>query len=68
MMYRGQGIVVDVSDFNHHEHCLLWEHSKKADYKFYLPYFSKFHPAVPNFLLNAVRKCYQLYKKIREIK
>lgn len=67
MMHDGQGMVADVSDFLHDEYCLLWEHSKKAYYKLYLPYLYKCHPPIPDFLLNIVRKCYQIYKKFKKI-
>ncbi|MBL4937454.1 serine/threonine protein kinase [Clostridium sp. YIM B02515] len=65
MVNNNSGIVVDVSDFYHKEHCMLWEHSKKAYYKIYLPFLYKLHPPIPDFLLNLVRKCYQLYKRTK---
>jgi len=62
MMNQGQGLVVDISDFLKKEDCSLWNDFKKAYYKIYLPFFFKYHPPVPEFVLNAVRKGYKLFK------
>ncbi|MBK1811166.1 serine/threonine protein kinase [Clostridium sp. YIM B02505] len=64
MIKDGHGIVVDISDFCKAEHCLIWEHSKKAYYNIYIPLLYKLHLPIPNLLLNFIRKCYQFYKKI----
>lgn len=63
MIIEGRGIVVDVSDFNKAEECVLWKHFKKAYYKIYLPLFYKSHPAIPEFYLNTIRKGYRLFKR-----
>ncbi|QAA32620.1 serine/threonine protein kinase [Clostridium manihotivorum] len=63
MMKDGKGFVVDVSDFYKYEKCLLWAHSKKAYNKIYKNILYKLHPPIPNFILNIIRKIYQLYKR-----
>lgn len=63
MMSEDRGIVVDISDFYKDEYCCLWKDLKKAYYKFYLPILYRFPIPIPDFLLNAARKIYRLFKK-----
>ena len=63
MIVEGRGVVVDISDFNKREKCVLWKHFKKAYYKIYLPFIYKYHPPIPEFYLNLIRKGYRLVKR-----
>lgn len=63
MIVKGRGVVVDVSDFNKKEKCVLWKHFKKAYYKIYIPFLYKYHPPISEFYLNLIRKAYRLVKR-----
>lgn len=63
MIVEGRGVVVDISDFNKREKCVLWKHFKKAYYKIYIPFVYKHHPPIPEFYLNLIRKGYRLVRK-----
>lgn len=64
VMSDGRGYIVDVSDFYKQGKCRKWDDLKKAYYKIYLPFIYKFHPPIPFFIVNSVRKGYRLYRKI----
>lgn len=64
MIVEGKGVVVDISDFTKSENCSLWEDFKKAYYKIYLPLLYRYHPAIPEFYLNIIRRTYRLFKVI----
>ncbi|MGM3308104.1 serine/threonine protein kinase [Anabaena sp. WFMT] len=59
MMSEGRGLVVDISDFLHQEHCSKWDNLKKAYYLIYLPIFYPLRLRVPYPLLDRVRKTYR---------
>lgn len=62
MISNGKGIVVDISDFIKTKECFLWEDFKKAYYKIYIPLFYKYHPPIPEFLLNIIRRTYRIIR------
>ncbi|MBU5484160.1 serine/threonine protein kinase [Clostridium sp. MSJ-11] len=64
MIVNNRGVVADISDFKHKEHCYLWDDFKKAYYKLYIPLVYKFSIPIPDFLLNIIRKIYKKYKKL----
>ncbi|WHZ04880.1 serine/threonine protein kinase [Neobacillus sp. YX16] len=66
VMSNGRGYIVDVSDFYKHGKCRKWDDLKKAYYKIYLPLISKYHPPIPFFIVNSVRRGYRLYRKIKK--
>lgn len=66
VMSNGRGYIVDVSDFYKHGICRKWDDLKKAYYKIYLPLIYKFHPPIPFFIVNSVRRGYRLYRKIKK--
>ena len=66
VMSNGRGYIVDVSDFYKQGKCKKWDDLKKAYYKIYLPFISKYHPPIPFFIVNNVRKGYRLYRKIKK--
>lgn len=61
MMKDGRGIVVDVSDFLNPEPCSMWNDLKKAYDILYIPLLRRV--PIPEFLLNAVRGGYRMWKK-----
>ncbi|MDR7076240.1 putative Ser/Thr protein kinase [Neobacillus niacini] len=66
VMSEGRGYIVDVSDFYKQGKCRKWDDLKKAYHKIYLPFLYKFHPPIPFFIVNSVRKGYRLYRKIKK--
>ncbi|MGH8001417.1 MAG: serine/threonine protein kinase, partial [Brasilonema sp.] len=64
MMYKGRGLVVDVSDFLHEETCSKWNDLKKAYYWLYRPFLSPLRLRMPYFLLDIVRKSYRLLSRL----
>ncbi len=65
MLYQGRGLVVDVSDFLKQEPCRMWDDFKKAYYRFYYPIASRVLFPIPPFILESVRKGYQIYRRRR---
>ncbi|WP_245700372.1 serine/threonine protein kinase [Paenibacillus glacialis] len=63
MINDGRGLVVDVSDFLKHEECTMWDDFKKAYYTLYQPLTSLWLFPVPDAVLEAVRKGYQLWRR-----
>jgi hypothetical protein len=63
LMNNGKGFIVDVSDFYKQGYCCKWDDLKKAYYKIYRPFLLKYHPPIPLFLMNLVRKGYRFYRK-----
>lgn len=61
MMKDGRGMVVDVSDFLNPDPCFMWSDLKKAYDIFYIPVLHRV--PIPEFLLNAVRVGYRMWKK-----
>jgi hypothetical protein len=66
VMYQGRGYIVDVSDFYKQGYCRKWDDLKKAYYKIYRPYLLKFHPPIPFFIVDGVRKGYRKYRRWRK--
>jgi hypothetical protein len=66
VMSNGRGYIVDVSDFYKQGKCRKWDDLKKAYYRIYLPFIYKYHPPIPFFIVNSVRKGYRLYRKIKK--
>lgn len=66
VMSNGRGYIVDVSDFYKQGKCQKWDDLKKAYYKIYLPLIGKYHPPIPFFIVNNVRKGYRLFRKIKK--
>lgn len=62
MVSNGKGIVVDISDFLKQEPCTMWDDLKKAYYRIYMPLLSKHTFAVPEWVMNGVRKGYRWIK------
>lgn len=59
MMYKGRGLVVDVSDFLHEEACSKWDDLKKGYYWLYRPFLSPLRIRIPYFILDVVRRSYR---------
>jgi hypothetical protein len=59
MMYKGRGLVVDVSDFLHEEACSKWDDLKKGYYWLYRPLLSPLGIRIPYFVLDVVRRSYR---------
>ena len=66
VMFEGRGYIVDVSDFYKQGYCRKWDDLKKAYNKIYLPYLYKYHPTIPFFFVNGVRKGYRLYRRMKK--
>ena len=66
VMSNGRGYIVDISDFYKQGKCRKWDDLKKAYYKIYLPFLYKYHPRIPYFIVNSIRKGYRLYRKIKK--
>ncbi|MCM3689830.1 serine/threonine protein kinase [Neobacillus niacini] len=66
VMSDGRGYIVDVSDFYKQGKCRKWDDLKKAYYRIYLRFIYKYHPPIPFFIVNSVRKGYRLYRKIKK--
>ncbi|QCJ42114.1 serine/threonine protein kinase [Bacillus sp. S3] len=67
VMHDGRGYIVDVSDFYKEGHCRKWDDLKKAYYKIYRPYLYKYHPKIPFFIVDGVRKGYRIYRKLKKM-
>ncbi|MEW4369828.1 serine/threonine protein kinase [Paenibacillus kandeliae] len=65
MVHHGRGLIVDVSDFSKQESCRMWDDFKKAYYRLYWPVASHIIFPIPAFMLESVRKGYQLYRRRR---
>lgn len=63
VMNNGRGFIVDVSDFYKQGYCCKWDDLKKAYNRIYRPFLLKYHPPIPFFIMNWVRKGYRLYRK-----
>jgi hypothetical protein len=64
MMLDGHGVIIDVSDFLHHDAMgEAWYDLRWAYYQFYIPIISRFSWHVPYSVLNLVRKLYQLTRR-----
>lgn len=62
MMRNGKGYIVDVSDFYKAGNCPKWDDLKKAYFAIYKPFIGKYHPPIPLFIMNGIRRGYRLYK------
>ncbi|BAY30530.1 hypothetical protein NIES2107_23750 [Nostoc carneum NIES-2107] len=66
MMYEGRGLVVDISDFLHEDRCAKWDNLKRAYYWLYRPILAPLRLKIPYFLLDAVRKTYRFFSKLKK--
>lgn len=66
MMYEGRGLVVDISDFLHQDKCAKWENLKRAYYWLYRPILCPLRLRIPYFFLDAVRKSYRFFSKLKK--
>ncbi|WP_462409313.1 protein kinase family protein [Neobacillus sp. Marseille-QA0830] len=64
VVHKGRGYIVDVSDFYKQGHDKKWDDLKKAYYKVYRPLIYKYHPPIPFFVVDGIRKGYRLYRRI----
>ncbi|MDP4170600.1 MAG: serine/threonine protein kinase [Bacillota bacterium] len=65
VMHEGKGYIVDISDFYKAGYCSKWEDLKKAYHRIYRPFMFRFHPPIPFAVVDAVRKGYRFYKKMK---
>ncbi len=64
MMLNGRGVVIDVSDFLHHDAMKKsWSDLRWAYYQLYLPIIARFSWHIPYSVLNLVRKLYQISRR-----
>lgn len=68
VMNEGRGYIVDVSDFYKQGYCSKWHDLKKAYYKIYRRFIYKYHPPIPFWIVDAVRKGYRMYRKFKKKK
>ncbi len=72
MMYKGRGLVVDISDFLHEEACSKWDDLKKGYYWLYRPFLSPLGIRIPYFVLDVVRRSYRflirLVSRLKQLK
>jgi len=66
VMDKGRGYIVDVSDFYKKGYCPKWDDFKKAYYKIYRPFLLKYHPPIPFFIVDGIRKGYRWYRKLKK--
>ncbi|MFK9094997.1 serine/threonine protein kinase [Bacillus salipaludis] len=66
VMFEGRGYIVDVSDFYKEGYCRKWDDLKKAYNKIYKPFLYKYHPTIPFFLVDLIRKGYRLYRRLKK--
>lgn len=62
-MEKGRGYIVDISDFYKKGYCPKWNDLKKAYFKIYRPFLLKYHPPIPFFIVDGIRKGYRKYRK-----
>lgn len=68
VMNEGRGYIVDVSDFYKQGYCEKWDDLKRAYYKIYKPLLLKYHPPIPFIVVDAIRKGYRMYRKLKKRK
>lgn len=62
MVSEGRGLVVDISDFLKEEPCMMWDDLKRAYNRIYMPFLSKRPVAIPEWVMNGVRRGYRFMK------
>jgi hypothetical protein len=67
VMDKGRGYIVDVSDFYKQGYCRKWSDLKKAYQMIYRPYIFRYHPPIPFFIVDGIRKGYRLYRKFKKV-
>lgn len=67
MMFKGRGLVVDVSDFLKQDPCSAWNDLKGAYYALYQPILSRFPFGFPYQLLDLTRLTYRLYRRVGSV-
>jgi hypothetical protein len=65
LMNQGRGYLIDVSDYLKNIPDRKWKDLRKAYYRIYLPFLKERGWKIPLWLMNAVRKGYRLFQKIR---
>lgn len=66
VMFEGKGYIVDVSDFYKEGYCRKWDDLKRAYYKIYKPFLYKYHPSIPFYIVDGIRKGYRVYRKVKK--
>lgn len=64
MLHEGRGFIVDISDFLNPEPCRAWRDLRGAYRWLYRPLIAPLRLRVPAVLMNAVRRCYRLYRGV----
>ncbi|WP_235714576.1 protein kinase family protein [Neobacillus dielmonensis] len=64
VMNNGRGYIVDVSDFYKQGYDRKWDDLKKALEKIYFPFIYKYHPPIPFFIVDGIRKGYRWFRKL----
>ncbi|GMK40791.1 serine/threonine protein kinase [Paenibacillus sp. CCS19] len=62
MVSKGRGLVVDISDFLKEEPCMMWDDLKRAYTRIYKPFLSKRPVAIPEWVMNSVRRGYRFIR------
>ncbi|PWW02829.1 protein kinase-like protein [Paenibacillus cellulosilyticus] len=62
MVSGGRGLVVDISDFLKVEPCMMWDDLKRAYTRIYKPFLSKRPVAIPEWVMNSVRRGYRFIR------
>lgn len=66
VIWKDRGFIVDVSDFYKEGICRKWEDLKKAYFRIYRPFILTFHPPIPFFIVDGIRKGYRIYRKYKK--
>lgn len=64
IMNDEKGYIVDISDFLKPYKCPKWNHFKYVYKHLYLPFYKRFRTPLPQWLLEKVRKAYQVYLRL----
>ncbi|UFJ41959.1 serine/threonine protein kinase [Brevibacillus humidisoli] len=65
LMYQGRGYLIDVSDYYKQQVDTKWRDLRRAYYKIYLPFLKDRGWKIRPWLLEAVRKGYRYYSKLK---
>jgi hypothetical protein len=65
MLHRGRGLIVDISDFLNPDPCTAWRDLRWAYFWLYRPVILPLRLRAPGSLLDAVRRGYRLYRRLR---
>ncbi|NCJ05993.1 serine/threonine protein kinase [Synechococcales cyanobacterium C] len=67
MMWQGQGLVVDISDFLNPEPCHAWDDVKRGYYWLYRPLLLGHSMRIPALVLDQVRALYRCYRACKKL-